>query len=257
MRYRIAGTIIFDPEERTLMMEGHDESVSLPIPACRLLEFMLERKDTLHERDALLREVWDKYGLKGSGSNLNQYISLLRRTLSGMNCEDFFITVPKVGFKVNPAIEVCVIEPRTNVQVIVESYNDIYPRQQLKLGKSVLSGKIVFYILLLVLMVLSFYIYNKKDIWGFRQVQPLHSRLENSCQIIYLNKVSETVKNQLNMKAMNYLKDRNRECSDSDVFIASVVNAEESNGIARSFLSLCRGDHQGKIVDCNSLYSRR
>ena len=99
MRYKIADTIIFDPEERTLTMEGQDKSVTLPVPAGRLLAFMLKRKDTLHERDELLTEVWDKYGLKSSGSNLNQYISVLRRTLSSMNCDDFFITVPKSVLK--------------------------------------------------------------------------------------------------------------------------------------------------------------
>ena len=260
MRYRIADSIIFDPEERTLTLETHDESVHLPIPASRLLEFMLKRKDTLHERDELLTEVWDKYGLKGSGSNLNQYISLLRRTLSGMNCDDFFITVPKVGFRVNPAIEVVAFEHLPEAVVLAQELDDKdegHAPATAGGGQFGLSGRKIAYGLALILVALALFIYGKKDVWNIRQIEPLHAHLDNSCKIIYLNKTSSATREEINTKARMYLTERGRECSDNDVFVASVVNAEQTRGIARSFLSLCRSDYRGHIVDCNSLYSRR
>lgn len=258
MRYRIADHIIFDPEERTLTMEGQDESIPLPIPASRLLEFMLKRKDTLHERDQLLTEVWDKYGLKGSGSNLNQYISLLRRTLSGMNCEEFFITVPKVGFKINPAIEIVSIESHSVITVEKPQKRHDTPPQNL-VDKYVpwISGKIMFFILATILITFISIVYQHKNIWNIRQIEPIRATFDSTCNIIYLNKTSDSAKENINKKAINYLKDRNRQCNKNNVFVASVVNVEQSSGIARSFLSLCREDQQGKIIDCNSLYSRR
>lgn len=256
MRYRIADKIIFDPEERTLAMENDGDAIQLPIPACRLLELMLQRKEFLHERDELLREVWDKYGLKSSGSNLNQYISLLRRSLSAMGCEDFFITVPKVGFKINPAIDVFEIEDQPDAEsAIGESVSP--PQTNVRRGRFRFSAKLSFLFLALILTTLSLFFYKQQDVWQVRQVDPSSSQLEDSCRIIYLNKISSLTKTQINTKAMEYLKERGLKCSGSDILIASVVDAEGGKGISRSFLSLCREDLQGKIVDCNSLYSRR
>lgn len=48
--------------------------------------------------------VWDDYGLQASNSSLNQYISILRRALSAFGCEELIITVPKMGFRLNPDI---------------------------------------------------------------------------------------------------------------------------------------------------------
>lgn len=257
MRYRIADTIIFDPEERTLTMEGNDESVTLPLPAGRLLAFMLKRKDTLHERDELLIEVWDKYGLKSSGSNLNQYISVLRRTLSSMNCDAFFVTVPKVGFKVNPAIDIAVIADCPIATAVSGISDNAATPQDVREGRSHFTDKVVFYVSIIVLLALTLFIYGKKNDWKTAGVEPLLSRFGHSCQIVYLNNTSDTVKEQLNIKAMTYLKESGRECSGNDIFIVSVANTEYSDGIARSFLSFCHRDSQGEIVDCTSHYSRR
>lgn len=257
MRYRIAETIIFDPEERTLTMEGHNESVALSIPASRLLAFMLKHKDILHERDELLIEVWDKYGLKSSGSNLNQYISVLRRTLSSMNCDAFFITVPKVGFKVNPAIDISVIKDCPVAETTSDLSDDVATTQHARTGRSDFTDKMALYILTFLLLALTLFIYFKKNDWKTKQIDPLYSRFGNSCQIVYLNNTSDAAKEQLNIKAMAYLKEIGRECTDTDLFIVSVASTEHSGGIVRSFLSLCHQDSRGVIVDCTSHYSRR
>ena len=157
----------------------------------------------------------------------------------------------------NPAVEVSVIEDSPVVITTPEGSDNRNSLPQLRIVLTAFSTKAVFYTLVFVLIALTLFIYGKKNTWKTREIDPLYSRVGNSCQIVYLNNTSDAIKTQLNIKAMAYLEERDRECSDNDIFIVSVVNTEHSGGIERSFLSLCRGDSEGKIIDCNSLYSRR
>ncbi|EOH8097145.1 transcriptional regulator, partial [Salmonella enterica subsp. enterica serovar Newport] len=59
------------------------------------------------ERDTLFKTVWDDNGMRSSNSNLNQYISILRKQLVQVGLpENIIITVPRVGFMFNPDIDV-------------------------------------------------------------------------------------------------------------------------------------------------------
>lgn len=53
----------------------------------------------LIKRQQLLEEVWEERGLKGTNSNLNNYISLLRRHLAQLGETELIITYPRQGFK--------------------------------------------------------------------------------------------------------------------------------------------------------------
>ncbi len=48
----------------------------------------------LIKRQQLLEEVWEERGLKGTNSNLNNYISLLRRHLAQLGETELIITYP-------------------------------------------------------------------------------------------------------------------------------------------------------------------
>ncbi|HCR1909569.1 TPA: winged helix-turn-helix domain-containing protein [Enterobacter kobei] len=106
MQYIINSTIIFESGDGTLRHRGTDDVVQLPLPAQRLLQLLLESECEILSRDFLFREVWDKYGLTGSNSNLNQYLSLLRRSMSVYGCETFVITIPKVGIKLDEHVSI-------------------------------------------------------------------------------------------------------------------------------------------------------
>lgn len=56
-------------------------------------------------REELLQLVWEEHGLRPSGSNLSNHISLLRKTFSHLGIkENIIITVPKKGFRLDAEV---------------------------------------------------------------------------------------------------------------------------------------------------------
>jgi len=94
-------SLLFDPEAKTISIVGQPESVlTLSMPAVRLLqEFIKNRRYDL-SREELITRVWDNFGFKPSGSNLNRAVSELRKSfhILGDNHE-FIVTVPRFGFR--------------------------------------------------------------------------------------------------------------------------------------------------------------
>lgn len=68
------------------------------IPA-RLFTYLLENADKMVGREELFNSIWDNYGLEPSNNSVNQYVSLIRKSLSELGCEEEIIkTIPRVGF---------------------------------------------------------------------------------------------------------------------------------------------------------------
>lgn len=92
--------IKYNEHEGTLQdTNDASNSVLLAKPACRLLSIFVRNNENLIYRKQLLDEVWGDFGLKATDSNLNNYISGLRKTLAGFNEIDMIITYPRKGFK--------------------------------------------------------------------------------------------------------------------------------------------------------------
>lgn len=111
MLYLINKNIVFNTEDRTLAMLQDDMSVVvLSNSSNRLLYELLYDYGQTVSRDTLFQNVWDKHGLVSSNSNLNHYISQLRKSLTSFGLSDkVIVTVPKVGFRFSDAIPVVLI----------------------------------------------------------------------------------------------------------------------------------------------------
>ncbi|SKA21442.1 transcriptional regulator CadC [Vibrio cincinnatiensis] len=84
MKTLINNVVLYNSSDGTLRRidaPSDDESISLTPTANRLLELLIKHQGSPIEKDILLTEAWDKFGLKGSYSSLNQYISQLRKVL--------------------------------------------------------------------------------------------------------------------------------------------------------------------------------
>lgn len=63
------------------------------------------------ERDHLLKEVWESHGYPSSNGSLNEYISILRKTLTSLtDIEETIVTVSKTGFLYSPDIDITLCE---------------------------------------------------------------------------------------------------------------------------------------------------
>ena len=103
MIFIINGRVKFNEYEGTLESVNAPQNMQpLAAAACRLLSIFVRNNEMLIKRQQLLEEVWEERGLKGTNSNLNNYISLLRRHLAQLGETEFIITSPRQGFKFVP-----------------------------------------------------------------------------------------------------------------------------------------------------------
>lgn len=112
MLYLINNNIVFNTEDRTLVMQQDEMSaVILSNSANRLLYELLYSYGQTVSRDSLFQNVWDNHGLVSSNSNLNHYISQLRKSLVSFGLSDkVIITIPKVGFKFSEKVPVMLMD---------------------------------------------------------------------------------------------------------------------------------------------------
>ncbi|HAT4517049.1 TPA: CadC family transcriptional regulator [Serratia marcescens] len=100
MIFIINGRVKFNEYEGTLEdVDAPQQVQPLVATTCRLLSIFVRNNGMLVKRQQLLEEVWEERGLKGTNSNLNNYISLLRRHLSLFGEDELIITYPRQGFK--------------------------------------------------------------------------------------------------------------------------------------------------------------
>lgn len=100
MIFIINGRVKFNEYEGTLESVNAPQNMQpLAAAACRLLSIFVRNNEMLIKRQQLLEEVWEERGLKGTNSNLNNYISLLRRHLAQLGETELIITYPRQGFK--------------------------------------------------------------------------------------------------------------------------------------------------------------
>ncbi len=82
MRYDIEGFITFDTEDASLLNVLTGDCVELSQTSTRLLAELLNHRGDILSRSEIFHSVFDQYGARASNSNLNQYISTLRRNLN-------------------------------------------------------------------------------------------------------------------------------------------------------------------------------
>lgn len=100
MVFTIFNIIAFRSEDGAMWnIAQPDRRLSLTTIPTRLFTYLLENADKMVGREELLNNIWDKYGLEPSNNSVNQYISLIRKSLSELGCEEEIIkTIPRVGF---------------------------------------------------------------------------------------------------------------------------------------------------------------
>ncbi|EBP9818628.1 winged helix-turn-helix domain-containing protein [Salmonella enterica] len=117
LMYIINNEVYFNEEDGHLENRAAEISVLMATSTRRLLEVLIANQGNPVERDCLLKTVWDDNGLRSSNSNLNQYISILRKQLVQVGFPDnTVITIPRVGFMFSPDVEVRRDIPGASVQ---------------------------------------------------------------------------------------------------------------------------------------------
>ena len=116
MKYRINASIYYDATDGAISLEKGDVDTHLSITANALLFYFIQNPGVVN-RDEVLKRVWDDNGLVSSNSNLNQYLSLLRKTFRHYGIENIIVTIAKGRLEFNPDISVELIDDSTLLPV--------------------------------------------------------------------------------------------------------------------------------------------
>jgi DNA-binding winged helix-turn-helix (wHTH) protein len=246
MKYLIDRLVVFNTDDGTLHLPSSEDVVRLALPAARLLETFLSSEGRELTREYLLETVWDKHGLHASGNNLNQYISILRRNLSLLGCHELIITLPKLGFRLNAAISIEILDTGSVSSdpspSIVTPFGHF---QRLFLMSSII-------ITLLIGVAIGFFYYNDANN-GETVLHEQHSE----CDIYYLKDISDDERKEALRKVMSIMKDNGIQCKKNDVVIYNNEASLSDKVDSREVLSYCHAGKDRVVISCDNFYRYR
>lgn len=256
MRYIINSSIAFRVEDGALYRIESNDIVVLPIPAQRLLFTILESGGNILRREFLLQEVWDNFGLVGSNNNLNQYLSLLRRTISAFGCENFIETIPKVGIRIVEGVQ---IEKDNAEDVFPEgdSESDIPaetrspPHKTEHLFRRWSLTNIIFYsFLIIVLIFLSVLVHFRAGV----DQAPVTSTLRGGCHLVLYTELNAQQYNRISEKVTEYLNKTDKSCHPGVTIYFDDISSQSLYGKGRTLLSYCESDKKGINDICHNYF---
>lgn len=261
MDYFINQTIHFDSENGLLKLIDNDNStIQLSRPGSRLLTELITRCGKTMTREELLRLVWEEHGLRPSGSNLSNHISLLRKTFSqlGMS-ENIIITVPKKGFRLDAETTFTRFNHHSDNDSITKTKNTneiaptIMPVQKKFSLKSIIKKRrlisAIVIILVFIFITLMGYSFNSRKV-GFTEL--------GSCQIIDLSE--ERNKNRVEkLNTLELLIKKNkidcRKVKSTIYFRFSNFFPKKDYEQSAIFLTQCYQDRKNRLTHCESYLS--
>lgn len=110
--YQIENCLIFDEDSQEIFIKDERENLLvLPAPSARLLSELIKTNGIMVSREWLLQRVWEQHGYRASNSNLNNYLSILRRNIAVLMPDAVFITtLPKQGIIFQAEVEEITVE---------------------------------------------------------------------------------------------------------------------------------------------------
>ncbi|MGQ8708723.1 winged helix-turn-helix domain-containing protein [Serratia sp. TSA_198.1] len=99
MKFIINKRIVFHEDKSTIeLLDDTIEPVMLTATLCRVLSLLVKNNNLLLTREFILSSAWDEYGKSSTHSNLNNYISMIRKIFNSFGESDIIVTVPRQGF---------------------------------------------------------------------------------------------------------------------------------------------------------------
>lgn len=245
--YFISDNMLFNPADHTIECGDNDEFIKLSIPASQLLELLILSKGELVTREYLLTEVWDKNGLRGSNNNLNQYMSMLRRTLASHGCDNLFITIPKIGFRLNTDLK---IETRTG-----PGNEHIAPATPLVQKKSMKELAILVISFLCIVIPLTGFILLKQFTSHYDIVSSDLVEVAPGCNALYLHKFSENEKLRAKSQINAMLNELKLKCDAGNTLLFDNVDPiPNDDDYGRTFLSYCHNISEKTLANCTDFF---
>ncbi|MEG1212751.1 MAG: winged helix-turn-helix domain-containing protein [Leclercia sp.] len=258
MRYHINARIIYDASDGTLTLPGGSEPDSqLSITASALLYFML-RNTGVVSRDEILKKVWDDNGLTSSNSNLNQYLSMLRKTFRHYDIDNVIVTVSRGLLQLNPELSIEMVDASSPVIPDSEPTPDPLPAVvgQETSAPVLRSHGACWYIagagMLLVALLLTIL-----SVVGESESRPitLTPMRHSQCELLASDDMLRSVAGSTWAHNFEAVRQRLKlQCKPGERFVFFYGDRLETNGLGRVFLANCAMHEDNPFSYCDNYF---
>ncbi|MBS1207164.1 MAG: transcriptional regulator [Proteobacteria bacterium] len=270
MIYIIDDVITYNSHDCTLTHLPTEESLSLSISSGRLFEQLLNSNGEILARDTLLTEVWDKYGLRGSNSNLNQYLSILRKALSAYGCENLIITIPKIGIRLNTEIKIEreIIAPIIVADNLSDDTSAVPPVDDQVNEAVLISSKttdnivrhsftvtrnILFIVITLTLLGSAAWYYSVMHSAEL-SLPSSTIKLAGGCEVVLMHGADIIERQSQDKQILQILSENNQSCEPGRRVYFDKMTSLTTKNYGRTILSACKINNSGHIISCDNFY---
>lgn len=263
MRYHINARFIYDATDGSLTQrESVEPDSQLSITANALFYFFL-RNTGIVSREEVLKKVWDDNGLTSSNSNLNQYLSILRKAFRHYDIDNIIITVSRGYLQLNPEVIIEPIEnaPAPSIEIVpspstVTAAEPAFDPAEWPLPLTPRSRGICWYIaggcmLAFALMLLVFGLLNG------REPRPVTlTGIPNSqCELLASDEMLRSVNATTYGEHFEQVRQRlNISCKPGERFLFFYGDRLETNGLGRVFLAHCAMHEDNPFSYCDNYF---
>lgn len=274
MKYIINHQITFCNESRTIsLLDNTENSLVLSAPASRLLLTLVVNSNVPLKREYLLSTVWEDYGFTASGSNLNNYISELRKSLAQLAPEFAgIVTIPKIGFQFTANIETSlrqdnqqdtlsalqVVPPIiVNNEDLLSNEDEIKNYKHKKIENQRIKNRYIICFIILPLIILLTY-YLSIPNYSPRIESSNFIYTQDNCDIYSLDEFNSMSNNEIMQVIEKRLKKHNISCNENnqyDIYYSSLPDPKTTLFIT-NFIGVCikneKKDKQHMYKNCQS-----
>lgn len=250
MKYTIDGCIGFYADDGSLFRIDSNDSVTLPVPAQRLLLLLLESDGEILGREELLVRVWDNYGLSSSGNSLNQYLSLIRRSMSAFGCDTFVETLPKVGIRLHEGV---LIEKEASTPAEPERPQPAKDQPAPSIGSSDMflrRGLFPVAAAFLVSVLVAALLMDDSVL----DPHPSVHLLPGGCRLVTFFEPAKGVFRNTEDEVLALLKTTGQECKQDVTLYFDNIAAQSDVAHARTLMAYCENDTKGHDIVCHNFF---
>ena len=263
MRYYINARFIYDATDGSLTLrESVEPDSQLSITANALFYFFL-RNTGIVSREEVLKKVWDDNGLTSSNSNLNQYLSILRKAFRHYDIDNVIITVSRGYLQLNPDV---IIEPIDNVPAppieiapppsTVATSEPLLEPAEWQYSLTPHSRGICWYIaggcmLVFALLLVAFGLLNGRE----PRPVTLTWVSNNQCELLASDEMLRSVSATAYGEHFDQVRQRlNISCKPGERFLFFYGDRLETNGLGRVFLAHCAMHEDNSFSYCDNYF---
>jgi DNA-binding winged helix-turn-helix (wHTH) protein len=264
MKYKINEFIFYDVTAATLSIDDIGTAdTQLSITANALLYFIIQHPGVL-TRDEVMKKVWDDNGLTSSNGNLNQYLSLLRKSFRSYNIGNIIVTIPRGRLEFNTELSIEIIDDNqlhpliqqqdditesTVEQPAISYFCDEPPKQTDEQERNWMKASAVLFTLALVLLWTAIISERSINIIQLNSIQMDMCELFSSEKMIN-PEMKESYKN--NFDAVR--KKLGLDCSPERRFIFYYGDKFQNKGLGRTFMAQCAKNENNPYAYCDNYF---